>query len=199
MAMPDAAVRRRLPRHERQRTLIDAAGGLLRRSGASAVSFEAMAAEAGVAKTLPYAYFASVDDVLVVLFDEVIGPIDDAIRSIVRAGDGFDVTVRSAIGVWFDAMHADGRAVAALLGAGAIPALQARIRRRDARSHKLWHDIAVDHLSIDDPAAHAFAAMLNATATAIVKLWAERRGSRDELVDAFTRMAGAAADALTTA
>jgi AcrR family transcriptional regulator len=160
------------------------------------VTFDAIAAETGVTKTLPYAYFPSVDEVLVALFDETIVPVDRAIRRVVAGGDTFEETVRAAIGVWFDAIRKDGAAVAGLLGGSAVPALAARIERRDVRSHKLWHDVAVDRLGIADPAAHVFAAMLNSTATSVVGLWVDRRGSRDELIDAFASMASAAAIAL---
>ena len=57
------AVRRRMSRPERRRALLDAAADLVRRAGVGAVSFEAIATETGVAKTLPYAYFESTDEV----------------------------------------------------------------------------------------------------------------------------------------
>jgi len=190
------SVRRRMTRPERRRALLDAAAELLGRDGASSVTFEAMAAALGVAKTLPYAYFPSTDEVLAALFDETIGPIDAAIVEVVAAGDVLEPTMRAAIDVWFDAIRKEGPIVGALLGGGAVPVLADRIRRRDARSHALWHDVAVARLGIADPAAHVFAAMLNATATEVVQLWVTRRGRRADLIDAFLRLAAGAAHAL---
>lgn len=186
-----------MSREDRRAAFLDVAAGLVEEGGVAAVSFEAVAVAAGVAKTLPYAYFESVDDILVTVFDRVVGEIDAAIEAILGADDEpFGAVVEQALGVWFDAVRDHGRLVAALLGGRAHPGLASAIDRRDRASHKQWHDLVVARFGVADPNAHLLAAMLTSTATATVQLWSARRGSRAALVDGFVAMAEGAAAAL---
>ena len=183
-------------REDRRSSLLDVAAGIVDRSGAGALTFEALADAAGVAKTLPYAYFESRDEVLLTLFDRVIGDLDAQVRSVVEGEDSFEVVVRKSLGIWFDAARDHGRLVGALLDATSVPGLAEAIRRRDRASHKLWHDLVADRFRLADADAHVLAATLNRAATATVALWISRRAPRERLVDAFVVMAVGAATAL---
>ena len=188
-----------MSRERRREFLVDTAAALVDRDGAGALSFEALADAAGVAKTLPYAYFDSRDEVLLTLFDRVIGELDAQVEGRLRSDAPFEDIVRASLGVWFDAARDHGRLVGALLDARSVPGLAAAIRRRDRASHKLWHDVVAERFGLDDRAAHVLAAMLNSTATATVGLWIARRGTREGLIDSFVVMANGAADALRDA
>lgn len=179
--------------------LLDTAAALVDRDGAGALSFEAMAEAAGVAKTLPYAYFASRAEVLLTLFDRVIGGIDAEVEAVLQSDEPFDVVVRTSLAIWFDATRDHSRLVGALLDARSVPGLASAIRRRDRASHKQWHDLVVERFGLGDRDAHLLAAMLNSTATATVGLWTSRRGTRDGLLDSFVVMAVGAATALQDA
>ena len=191
-------VRQRLPREERRRALLDAAGDLVAESGVAAFSFESLAARAGVAKTLPYAYFDSADDVLGALFDEVVGDLDQRIEAVVGAGGALGDLLRRSLDVWFDAARSQGRLIDALLDGRAAPALADRVHRRDRRSRRLWHDVLAQQDGLGDLHAHVLAVMLTDGATGVVKLWVSRKGSRSDLEDAFVTMALGAIDAVRT-
>ena len=189
-------VPRRMSREDRRSFLLETAVGLVEEGGVGAVTFEAMADAAGVTKTLPYAYFDSKEEVLLTLFDRVIGSLDQEVERVL-AGDGdFDDIVRRSLDVWFDAVRDHGRVVGALLDGRSVAGLDAAIRRRDRQSHKLWHDLVASRFRLADRDAHVLAAMLTTTATAVVELWVRRKGSRADLVDTFVVMAAGAAEAL---
>jgi AcrR family transcriptional regulator len=185
-----------MKREDRRAALLQAAEELIDERGIGAFGFEALAEAAGVAKTLPYAYFESKDEVLLALFDRVIGGLDAEVEAVARSGGSFEEVVRGSLEVWFDAVRDEGRLLAGLLDGRAVPGLAPAIRRRDRASHKLWHDVVVEHLGLGDPSAHVLAAILNESATGVVQLWVARRGSRAELVETFVLATLGAAAAL---
>lgn len=185
---------RRMTREARRAWLLDAAAVLVDEAGAGALTFEAIAKAAGVAASLPYAYFTSRDEVLVLLFDRVIGGLDEMVEAVLVGEEDFETVVRRSLEVWFDAARDHGRLVGALLDGGAVPGLATAVRRRDQASHDLWRGLAASRFSLGDSEADVLAAMVNRSATATIELWLTRRGSRQDLVDAFVAMvAGAAA------
>ena len=185
-----------MSRDARRAFLLDTAAAIVERGGVGALSFDSLAEGSGVTKTLPYAYFESRDEVLLILFDRVIGELDGRVDVAMQSDGEFEVIVRSSLEVWFDAARDHGRLVGALLDARSVPGLAAAVRRRDRASHKRWHDLVAERFELDDPDAHLLAAMLNSAATATVGLWTTRRGAREELLDGFVAMAAGAAAAL---
>ncbi|HVF31835.1 MAG TPA: TetR/AcrR family transcriptional regulator [Acidimicrobiales bacterium] len=187
---------RRMSRESRRTSLLESAAALVEQGGVGAVTFEAVAEAAGVAKTLPYAYFESREEILLALFDRVIGGIDADVASVLGQEQAFEEVVRQSLDVWFDAVRDHGRLVGGLLDGRSEGGLAAAIRRRDRRSHKLWHDLVADRFQLTDRHADVLAAMLTTTATAVVDLWVRRKGSQDSLVSAFVAMATGAAEGL---
>jgi AcrR family transcriptional regulator len=185
-----------MTRPQRREALLDVAAQLINERGITDLSFEAMADAAGVAKTLPYAYFESKDEVLLTLFERVIGGVDDRVKAIVDSGEDLESVIRRSLDVWFEAVRTHGRQLEGLLDGRAVAGLADAVRARDLASHKLWHDVVVEHLGLVDIAAHVLAAMLNESATGIVALWVGRRGRKQDLVDAFVAAALGAAAAL---
>lgn len=165
----------RLSRDERRRMLLEAAEAIIERRGVGACTLDAIATEAGVAKSLPYAYFASIDDVLVTVFDDVIGSLDEGVSETVVAGlddrVGFAVILERALARWFEEVGARGRLIGALLDGGGVPALREAVQARDRRSDKLWHDVCVDLLGLDDPDADVLSSLINRGATGLIDLW----------------------------
>ena len=192
------ATSRRMNRDDRRAAFLDVAATIVDGAGVGALSFESLAESAGVAKTLPYAYFGSRDEILLTLFDRVVGGIDAEVDAVLSGDEPFDVLVRRSLEVWFDAVRDHGRLVGALLGARSVSGLADAIDRRDRASHKRWHDVVVDRVGLSDPDAHLLAAMLNATATATIELWSRRHGSRAALLDSFVVMATGAAASLAS-
>lgn len=187
---------RRMSRQLRRESFLDVAAALVDDGGIGALSFESLADAAGVAKTLPYAYFDSKDEILLTLFDRVIGSIDGQVEAVLTGDHDFEVLVRRSLDVWFDAARGHGRLVGALLDGRSVPGLAEAVERRDRASHKLWHDLVADRFGLADADAHLVAAMLNTTATATIELWITRKGSRSALVDSFVVVASAAVAAL---
>lgn len=191
-----------MSRDDRRRSLLDAAEAVIEREGVGACSFEAVALDAGVAKTLPYAYFDSLEDLLVTVFDDVIGTLDAAIEETVRSGlqegASFGTLLERSLAHWFDAVSSRGRLLAALLDAGGVASLRGAVRARGRRSQKLWHDVAVDVLHLDDVNAHLLSSLANRGATGLIDLWVRRRGSREGLTASYVAALEAAAAALRT-
>ena len=187
-----------MTREARRSFLVETAGQIIDERGAGALSFETLAEAAGVAKSLPYAYFESIDEVLITLFDRVIGELDSQVEAVVTSGADFDEIIARSLDVWFDAVRDHGRLVGGLLDARSVPGLASAVRRRDRSSQKLWHDLVVERFDLEDADAHLLAAMLNTTATATVELWVTKRVPRRLLVERFVTMAKGAAAALST-
>jgi AcrR family transcriptional regulator len=188
-----------MSREDRRSFLLETAAALLEQGGTSAVTFEAVADAAGVTKTLPYAYFESKEEILLLLFDQVIGSLDAEVEAVLASGGDFADIVRRSLDVWFDAVKDHGRLVGALLDGRSVAGLDEAIRRRDRQSQKLWHDLVADRFGLTDREAHVLAAMLNTTATALVELWVRRKGSRTSLVDTFVAMAMGAVEGVQRA
>lgn len=185
-----------MSRDRRHAFLLDTAARLVDREGVEGLTFERLAEAAGVTKTLPYAYFESRGEILVTLFDRVIGGIDGRIESLLQGDGSFDEIVRASLEVWFAAVRDHGRLVSALLDGASVPGLAEAVRRRDRASHKQWHDLVAERFDLGDRDAHVVAAMLNSSATATVRLWTSRRGTQQGLIDSFVVMAHGAATAL---
>ncbi len=183
-------------REDRRAFLLDTAAALIDQGGLGALTFEALAEAAEVTKTLPYAYFESKDEILLTLFDRVIGGLDDAVESLLASDADFETIVEQSLDVWFAAAKDHGRLVGALLDGRSIPGLAAAVHRRDRASSKLWHDLVVERFGLRDSEAQVLAAMLNTTATATVELWINKKGSRANLIEAFVKMSSSAARGL---
>jgi AcrR family transcriptional regulator len=67
---PDAEPRRRLPRQERLRQLLDVAWALLRAEGSDALTLGRLAEEAGVTKPVVYDHFGTRNGLLVALYQD---------------------------------------------------------------------------------------------------------------------------------
>lgn len=186
---------RRMTRAARRDALLDAAAGLVADGGVASLRFDALAHAAGVAPSLPYAYFEDVDEILLTLFDRVIGELDDRVAELAAGDDDLPTLLADALAVWFDAVRDHGRLVGALLDGAATPALAAAVRRRDLASHKRWREVLLANTDADGADVEVLAAMVNVTATATVQLWVGRRGSRAALTEAFVRAVVAAAGA----
>lgn len=187
---------RRMRREDRRAFLLDTAAALIDQGGVGALSFESLAEAADVTKTLPYAYFESKDEILLTLFDHVIGRLDDQVEALLDSDADFETIVEQSLDVWFSAAKDHGRLVGALLDGRSVPGLAAAVRRRDRASSKLWHDLLAERFGLRDSEAHVLAAMLNTTATATVELWINKKGSRANLIEAFVKMAASAAEGL---
>jgi AcrR family transcriptional regulator len=84
LPVPASVPRRRLPRHERERQILDAAHVCFAARGFSAVTMDDVASEVGVTKPLLYAYFGNKEQLYIACMQ--------------RAGDALLQTVVAAVG-----------------------------------------------------------------------------------------------------
>lgn len=125
-----------MPRHEREKQMLEAAGRLFAAGGYAAVSMEDIAADVGVSKPMLYNYFGSKDGLYIAYIERAGGELLERMR---EAGDGdqsHEQRLRSGVEAFFAYVdeHRDGWAVlyaeAAQGGpfAAEIADLRARIR-----------------------------------------------------------------------
>lgn len=185
MSETTAAAPRRMTREGRREALLAAAARVLHRHSLAELSFELVADEAGVSKTLPYTYFASPAEIAVSLFESVIGRIDRETDEVVASVPGFEARLRATLELWCDAIEADGRVVHALLDGRSVPAVRPLIDERDRAAVALWREQVVDELGLSAEDATFVATMVTAGATAILQLWVREGRARQEYVDRF--------------
>lgn len=191
--------RTRLSRADRRRQLLDVAADLVAADGVAALTLERLAAAAGVAAGLPYAYFPSVDELLVELFDEVVGTIDDDIDELVAQRPAFAALVRESLRIWLAALRRRRRLLLALLDGRSNPTLGAHLDRRDHRSRQTWRRVATDDLGLPPVQADVLAAVLTDSAPAVLALATSRRRRADEVIDTFVALVEAAAPGFPSA
>lgn len=191
--------RTRLSRADRRRQLLDVAAELVAADGVAALTLDRLASEAGVAAGLPYAYFPSVDELLIELFDGVVGTIDDDIDELVARRPPFAELVRESLGIWLAALRGRRPLLLALLDGRSNPALAAHLDRRDRRARRTWLRVATDDLGLPPVPADVLAAVLTDSAPAVLALATSRRRSTDEVIGTFVRLVEAAAGAFPSA
>ena len=139
-----------MTRTDRRDAFLDVAAALIDDGGLAALSFDSLAEAAGVAKSLPYAYFSSTDEILLTLFDRIIGGIDERVEAVLSSGADFETLLRQSLAVWFDAARDHRRLVGALLDGRAFPGLARAVEQRDRTSHQRWHTIVGHEFRLAD-------------------------------------------------
>ncbi len=127
MTVTDGLVagRQRMRGDDRRRQLLDAAAVVVVEHGATALSMERLAAEAGVSKALPYKHFANGDEVLTELYRrEAVALGRHVWRSLSDAPPGSDL-VRVGVRSYFDQLVERGPVLAALSRPGSTIAAAA--------------------------------------------------------------------------
>lgn len=185
MAPPTATTPRRMSREGRREALLEAAARVLHRHSLAELSFELVAEEAGVSKTLPYTYFESPAEIAVTLFESVIGGVDRETATVVASVAGFEDQLRASLALWCDAIEEDGRVVHALLDGRSVPAVRPLIDARDRAAVALWRDRVTEEFDLSEDDATFVATMLTSAATATLQLWVRQRHPRDEYLDRF--------------
>lgn len=195
--MGQAALPRRMSRKDRRAALLDAAGQLLRRRRRTPLTFEAIAAEAGVSATLPYKYFDAIDDVARDLYRQVVSAVDDETDELLADPQrSFDDKVRASLHLWADTIRRDGRLLLRLADGEAHPSLAAVISRRRERAVDVWAAQVEAEFGLDEPTARLVAASLTAGSSAVLQRWTRDRIDLDRAIDVFVTMARAQAESL---
>ncbi len=187
--MSDVTPARRMSRTDRRLALLDAAGRLLRQREPTPLSFEAIAAEAGVSATLPYKYFDSVDEVADELYRRLVGAVDDATDQILADPERpFDTKVHDTISRWCDTIREDGLLLLRLADDVAHPSLRRAIDRRRERAVDVWAAEIEAEFALEPTTARLLAASMTASSTALLRRWIRDRLDRDTVIDLFVTM-----------
>ncbi len=187
---------RRMSREARREMLIDATGRLLGSRDVPVLTFEAVADEAGVSKTLPYKYFESPDAIADELYERVVVDGVDRLTVALVAGDAtFDDKIAGGFNLWCDVIKTHGYLLLALVDRRSIPSLRPRIDARRLEAARLWASLIAEEFDVDDDAANVIATSITAASTALLLRWVRERGSRRATTDSFVRLVRAQCEA----
>lgn len=178
---------RRMSPTARRDALLDAAEQVLREHVLADLSFELVAEQAGVSKSLPYRYFESPAEIASALYTRLVGTIDATIDGIVATSVGFDDKLSATLDLWCDAIATDGQLVATLLDGKAVAAVQPLIAARDAHARRVWRSAIVDEFGVSPADAALLATMITAAATEALRHWSARDLDRKQFIDDFVR------------
>lgn len=168
-----------MSREARRAQLLDVAGRLLIERGAGAVTMERLAEHAGVSKALPYSHFDNSDDVLVALYEQVVGRLGRRIlRAIADADDGTDL-VPVIIDAYLDAVADLGPVLGAVTRPGSLPSELADGDKRVGPTFVA--EILVRHFDVSTDRADLVAPILLSALTGAVGAWAAQPRRRREV------------------
>jgi AcrR family transcriptional regulator len=196
---PVDRVRRRLPAARRRTQLLDAAAELLARDGvaAEAVTMEAVAADAGVSKSLVYRHFDNAEALLAAVAGREMDAVAERVRVAVNRAPTFEDAVHASIAAWFDELSARGGLMVALLEAPALAgSLDEHRRQLRARIGELYSTRARSTFGLSRRSAEVATVILLAGLEGVIECWVDRQVTRRELVDTYTTMVLASFEAL---
>jgi AcrR family transcriptional regulator len=196
--MTDTGVRRRLSRDQRREQLLESAATILRERGATAVTMESVAAVAGVSKATPYLHFANSDELLLSLLDSERSILEARIAERLRAGAGYEESLRVWVGAWFDIVAERGDLLGPLLQAGHV--MEAMRANRDTYyrdQEAVYGELLYAEFGIPRKVGAAGAAALLPGLGGVLDRWVSTGEPRDVLEETYIRVVLAAVEALS--
>src|SRR3954454_24067095 len=106
--MPQAPSRTRLTKEARREQLLDTAADMVLTRGFDALTMEAVAQEAGASKTLGYAYFANVENLIESLYERELSALYEAVEAATQEVIGLDARIAAAVHASFDIVEQRG-------------------------------------------------------------------------------------------
>ena len=178
--MSQAPPRTRLTKEARREQLLDTAAEMVLTRGFDALTMEAVAQEAGASKTLGYAYFANVDDLIESLYERELRALYERVEGATGSTDAFDARVEASIRAYFDIVGERGMLIG-LLEEG-IGTRRTRSGRRLVNSFLGWlAGLIEQEYSIDRQRALRAAAVAARVSDTYARIWAIRHLPRSEL------------------
>ena len=169
--------------------LLDAAGGLVRRGGWSALSMQGLAAAAGVSRQLVYEHFATADDLYLATLTYLFERAYTATLAIAASGASVEDTVRRSFAFFLDLPAEERHALRALAiesepGRPSMARARARLRSRIAA---VWVPFVRQQTGAAEAEATALAWMLNTAAWGLSDTIADGTLARARAVELFVR------------
>ncbi len=180
-----------LPAPRRRDHLLDAAGGLVRRGGWSALSMQGLAAAAGVSRQLVYEHFATADDLYLATLTHLFERAYTATLAIASSGADVEDTIRRSFAFFLDLPAEERHALRALAiesepGRPSMARARARLRSRIAA---VWVPFVRQQTGVAEAEATALAWMLNTAAWGLSDTIGDGTLARARAVDLFVRFA----------
>ena len=187
MAARRRGVGERMTAEQRRQQLLDTAGRLLLTEGWDALTMEAIAQEAGASKTLGYAYFANLDDLIWSLYDRELADLYGRVEAGLATAETFDDRIRAAVTAYFDAAAEKG-AMLVRLQAGIV----ARRLDRDRPNRTIGFletlaELIRDEFGLSRRRAMAYAAVMAGIADSHGRVWGAGALGRPELEESCVR------------
>jgi AcrR family transcriptional regulator len=178
----------RSTRDDRRDELLDAAASLLAEGGVTAVTMDAVAAEAGVSRPLVYKHFANRDELIVDLWRREAAHLDREVAAALVGVDDFETTVRTSVETIIDVLQRRGRNVAPLVrGQDFAPTVRDEQRERRRRTRAWYTDQVIGEFGLDKADAEVAIAVYFAGLDSMLADWRsiEGRADRHHIVDVY--------------
>lgn len=178
----------RSTRDDRRDELLDAAATLLVDGGVTAVTMDAVAAEAGVSRPLVYKHFANREELIAELWRRESGVMDREVAAALRGIDDFEAIVRTSVETIIDVLQRRGRNFAPLIrGQVFAPAVREEQRERSRRTRAWYTERVVAEFGIDKADAEVAIAVYFAGLDSMLADWRGIEGGSDphRIVDVY--------------
>jgi len=177
----------RMTAEQRREQLLDTAGQLLLKDGWDALTMEAIAQAAGASKTLGYAYFVNLDDLIWSLYDREVALLFERVEAGLATADNFDDRIRAAVAAYFDFVAEHG-AMLTRLQAGIVARRLGRDRpNRGMGFLETLAALIRDEFDLSRRRAMAYAAVMAGIADSHGRVWGSGTLGRPELEESCVR------------
>jgi AcrR family transcriptional regulator len=165
---------------DRRDELLAAAAHLLADGGVTAVSMEAVAAEAGFSRPLVYKHFANREELIAELWRRESAHMDAQVMGALRGVDDFETIVRTSVETIIDVLQRRGRNFAPLIrGQVFAPAVREEQRERSRRTRAWYTDRVIAEFGIDKADAEVAIAVYFAGLDSMLADWQGSEGRAD--------------------
>lgn len=181
--------RKRLSAADRRAAILQGAQELIRDQGTERLTMDGLAAYCGINKALPYSHFKNKDDVIVALYNQLNGEIDQLVTQAIENLEGFEQRIAGVVHTWIDFMES-GRDVPSLQQARTASGEleQVREERLNAIAQFIASEIVAGTAMPMDK-AFTVAAILIAGTQGLVHVYENTNISARELADTYIEMA----------
>ncbi len=188
-----------MTREDRRSSLLAAAARAVVAGPGERLTFEAIAAEAGVSATLPYKYFDSVEEIALLLYTSAVDDVDARTDELFADDDlSFDDTVRATFLLWCTQVERNDFLFVRLAEGANAASLNRAVNRRRERIVGVWADRIGPEFDLDETTARLVAASVTSAASALVQRVFSDRLDRDEVADLLTSLVRAQGEAART-
>lgn len=164
------------------------------------MTFEAIAAEAGVSQSLPFKYFHSIDEVALELYERLVNDVD-AESEAMLADDAldFDTKLRGTFGLWCSLVERDGFLMVRLAEGSDAPNFNRAVDRRRERTISAWAGEIGREFALDVIGARLASASVQAAGSALVRRVFVDGLDRSDVAEALVALARGQCESLAGA